>query len=29
MRMFTPQHDRPFRLILYWKRVPFDPDLGS
>jgi len=21
MRMFTTQHDQPFRLILYWKRV--------
>ena len=22
--MFTTQHDRPFRLILYWKRVSLD-----
>jgi hypothetical protein len=24
MRMFTTQHDRPFRLILRWKRIAFD-----
>src|ERR1035437_7653910 len=22
MRMFTTQHDRPFRLILYWNQTP-------